>query len=576
MVLVISPLIALMKDQITQLKSRGISCEAIYSGLFKDDIDRILDNAVYGQYRLLYVSPERLKTELFVERLKLMNISLIAVDEAHCISQWGYDFRPDYLEIGNLRSLKPKVPVMALTATATREVVSDIQDKLQFSTPNCIQSSFLRPNLSYNVLESENKLAQLIMLCEKIKGSAIVYVNTRRKTVLVADYLIKRGVLASPYHAGMDVVERAKVQNDWLKDQFRVIVATNAFGMGIDKPNVRLVLHFDMPATPEAYFQEAGRAGRDGVKSYAMLLYNNSDFLNLDEKWQQEYPDIALIKEIYQSIATQLKLAYGLQPYSPRDFDLISFAQTQHLDVRTVKAAIKVLKQNNYIDYNESVIQSAKLQFLGDKISLNQYMRTIPHLQELIKTLLRNYEGLFSAPVSISESWLANSMNISSKELKEQIKQLHLDGIVRYYEVKLKPQLHFIHERLRPGRLKLDEKFYHSRKKNALEKISAMKKYASGSVCRTKFLLNYFDDQTVECCGICDVCLGSGSIELTERQEGEFRNEILNHLQSGTVELFDMVNAFPVNKRKAVIHLLEKMASEQLILFDQHEIRKYG
>jgi ATP-dependent DNA helicase RecQ len=510
--IVITPLIALMKDQVEQLKNKGILAVAIHSGMSRREIDILLDNCVYGQVKFLYVSPERLQTEIFVERVKKMKVGLIAVDEAHCISQWGYDFRPPYLQIPSLRELKPDVPLIALTATATVQVREDIIDKLAFEKPATVfQRSFARDNLSFVVRKTENKDKKLLEILRKVKGPAIIYVRSRKGTQEIAAWLIKRNITASFYHAGLDFEERTKRQDDWIHNRSRVMVATNAFGMGIDKPDVRIVIHLDLPENLEAYYQEAGRAGRDGQRSFAAILYQDADVNNLQFRAEQSHPSPAVLKKIYQCLANYYQLAIGSGEGESNDFDLHDFADRFQLHPAEVFVALKKLEEEGLIQFNESFYSPSHLYMLPDKARLYEFQVANAKFDPLVKMLLRLYGGeMFSGFVKISESYLAKAMKYSYVEMTAMLKHLHDLQIVVYEPVKDKPQLTFVLPRQDAERLPLDLQRLEERKNLALGKMKAMMDYAvTQHRCRMQMIQDYFNEVTSQTCGICDVCIGN-------------------------------------------------------------------
>ena len=405
--LVVSPLIALMKDQVQNLKKRDIKAEAIFSGLHRREIERILDNCCFGETKILYLSPERLTNTDTLERIKQMKVVLIVVDEAHCISQWGYDFRPSYLQISQIRDYFPKTPVLALTATATKEVVVDIQSKLNFLKSKLCQISFLRTNLSYVVLKEEVKEVKMLEILQKVPGSGVIYVRNRKKTKDIAQFLTQKGINADFYHAGLDIDERSVKQDNWIANRTRIIVSTNAFGMGIDKPDVRTVIHLDLPDSLEAYFQEAGRAGRDEKKSYAILLYNKTDELNLVRNYEKSFPEIQDIKNTYLALGSYLQLAIGSGKDENFDFDLNKFAINFKLDIAKTYSCLKVLEQSGWLTLNDAVKILSSVQFIVEKEKLYDYQLKNKQLDITIKIMLRLYQGILSAPININEHQIA-------------------------------------------------------------------------------------------------------------------------------------------------------------------------
>lgn len=533
--LVISPLIALMKDQVDNLKKRRILAAAIYSGMGKREIDTILDNCIYGNYKFLYVSPERLKTEIFIERFKKMKVNLIAVDEAHCISQWGYDFRPPYLEIAEIRTHHPAVPCLALTASATLMVKQDIIDKLKLQKPSVFVRSFTRKNLSYAVRMAENKLEKAIEILRKIPGSTIVYVRSRKGTKEIANTLQQMGISATFYHAGLDNASREERQATWKANKVRVMVATNAFGMGIDKPDVRMVIHIDIPENLENYYQEAGRAGRDEKKAYAVLLTNKQDLEVLDERAQKAYPPIEYLRRVYQSLANHYRMAVGSGEMASFDFDLPQFADQYKLEPVTTYNALKVLQENDFVELSESFFAPSTIHFLVNQSKLYEFQISNEKLDPLIKTLLRTFGGeLFVEYISIQESKLAKYAGIPESELVKQLKYLDQVGILAYHPRKDTPQITFLTPRYDAGKLPLDVAWIESRKKNHLDKAKAIQDYVANLVlCRSLQIAAYFGEENDKACGICDVCLSKKS--KTALQQEKIRKRILETLGTGKV-----------------------------------------
>ncbi|GEO21812.1 RecQ family ATP-dependent DNA helicase [Cyclobacterium qasimii] len=507
--LVISPLIALMKDQVDQLKGRGIKAMAIHSGLRKREIDTLLDNCVYGDYKFLYVSPERLKTEIFLERFKKMNINLIAVDEAHCISQWGYDFRPSYLEIVAIRAIFPKVPVVALTASATMNVRTDIIEKLELKEPSVFVKSFRRDNLSYAVRWVENKLEKAVEILQKVPGSAIIYTRSRKGTKETAQYLQQLGVSATYYHAGLDQNIRNERQMDWIRGEVRVMVATNAFGMGIDKSDVRAVIHLDLPENLENYYQEAGRAGRDGIKAFAVLLVREQDCITLEEMAEIAYPPEEMLKKVYQCLANYYRLAVGSAQMTSFDFDFLDFTRSYNLAIPLTYNSIKVLQEEAFLLFSESVFLPSSLHFLVSQSKLYEAQIAYAKLDPLIKLLLRLHGGeLFVSYIRIKESKIAQLLNTSEKEVVGMLKKMDELGLVDFSGKKDQPQITFITPRLDAGSLPLNKKRIKERRLQAIGKAQKIIEYAKNNkICRTLQIVNYFGEESDFYCGICDNCI---------------------------------------------------------------------
>jgi ATP-dependent DNA helicase RecQ len=507
--IVISPLIALMQDQVEQLKRRGISAVGIYSGMHKNQIDFALDNCIYGDIKFLYVSPERLQTKIFIERAKQMTINLLAIDEAHCISQWGYDFRPPYTKIAEFRKLLPPVPMIALTATATEEVKADIIGKLELNKPQVFQQSFARANLSYSAFKEDDKERRLMKILQNVQGSAVVYVRNRRRTQEVSDLLNKYNVQSTFYHAGLNATERTKRQENWIKNRVRVIVATNAFGMGIDKPDVRSVVHLDLPDTLEAYYQEAGRGGRDGEKAYAVALFNQSDIEGLEKNVIQTYPPIELIRRTYQCLGNLFQLAVGAGEFASYDFDLIEFQRRFDLPPTDTYFALKILENQGFIQLSEGFKNTSKLMFRVDNRELYDFQLRNPKYDSFIKMLLRIYGGeLFGTFLNISEANIAKAFSIPVNEIEMWLLNLEKFNLLIYDKQKDKPSLTFLTPRFDIRELPLQELEIKNRKERDVQKAKAVKHYAEHpNRCRTQLLLEYFNELTDSECGVCDNCL---------------------------------------------------------------------
>jgi ATP-dependent DNA helicase RecQ len=507
--IVITPLVALMKDQVEQLKRRGIKAAAIYSGMHRNEIDYTLDNFVYGDFKFLYVSPERLLTEIMQVRTKLMKVCLLVIDEAHCISQWGYDFRPPYLKIPEFRKFTPNAPIIALTATATKEAQQDIIEKLELKNVQVFQQSFARPNISYSVFCEESKERKLFEILQKVQGSAIVYVRSRRRTKEISDWLNKNKISSDFYHAGLTNPERFKKQDAWIKNQSRVMVATNAFGMGIDKPDVRVVVHIDLPETLEAYYQEAGRAGRDGKKAYAVMLYFKGDLEDIFKQTEQKYPPIENLKRVYQALANYYKLAVGGENFESYDFDLQDFISTFGLSAYETHNVLKKLEDEGLIQLSEAYYSPSKLIFKVDNHELYKFQIKTPNYDKFIKTLLRIYGGdLFTSYVAISENTIGKYFFADAKEIEKMLDYLQQVGIITYQKQKNIPQLTFLTARQDVNYLTINVVEMQRRKKKELEKVAAVVQFVEETRrCRQQFLQEYFNEFTKETCGICDNCL---------------------------------------------------------------------
>lgn len=530
--LVISPLIALMKDQVEQLQKRNIPAVAIHSGLNKHEIDIILDNCVFGQVKFLYLSPERLQTDIFRERVKRMSVTLLAVDEAHCISAWGYDFRPAYLQIASLRELLPAVPLIALTATATEVVKRDIQEKLLFTNGQVFQQSFARANLSYSCLATEDKSGRLLGILQNVPGSAIVYVRSRRQTVETAKWLQARKISAGVYHAGLSFAQRNQAQQQWIENKTRVIIATNAFGMGIDKPDVRLVVHLDLPETLEAYYQEAGRAGRDGRYAYATVLLGPADTADLRTKVTEAHPPVETLKRVYQALANYYQLAVGSGELSAFDFRIDDFTRTYKLKALEVHHAIRKLETEGLLQLNEAFYSPSKAFFAVNHEEMYKFQVAHPEFDALLKTLLRIYGGnLYTSFVKVSERQVAEYLRTTEAAVRKSLEYLHQRSIVEYEPQHEAPQLLFTTPRYDAASLPLDQKKLNHFRKTAIQKAEAVTHYLlTTNQCRTQLLLAYFGEITDENCRVCDYCLARKKAQRKENQEQALQEKLLQYL----------------------------------------------
>ncbi|AKQ47615.1 ATP-dependent DNA helicase RecQ [Rufibacter radiotolerans] len=566
---VVSPLIALMKDQVENLRKRGISAAALHSGQPERERDLILDNCVFGGTSFLYVSPERLQTELFLERVKRMNVCLLAVDEAHCISQWGYDFRPPYLEIAKLREVLPKVPVLALTASATEVVKADIQEKLQFKKPQVFQQSFARKNLSYSVLATEDKEGRLGEILQKMPGTAIVYVRNRRRTQELADWLKKQNIKAAAYHAGLPHQTRTAAQTDWLQDRVRVIVATNAFGMGIDKPDVRLVVHLDLPDSLEAYYQEAGRAGRDGKYSYATVLLGPEDTSLLLKKTKEAYPPIETIKRVYQALANYYQLATGSGAFQSFDFDLADFSRTYQLAPVEVHHSLKQLESEGLLQMNEGFYSPSKVNFLLGNTALYEFQLLNETLEPLIKGLLRLYGGeMFRDFVKIAEAGLAKHLNLHEKTIKQQLQHLHQRKVLVYEAQHDGPQVQFLTPRFDAATLPLDQKRLTQFRERALEKAQSVVAYMTNTKeCRTNQILAYFGEIATSNCRICDYCLAQKKKKKLEENKLHLEARVLSHLKETPLHPKSIAIHFSSSEQDLLGDLLQEMLESNLLRY---------
>ena len=530
--IVITPLIALMKDQVSHLREKGIKAYAIYGSMQRNEIVNILDNAVLGGVTLLYVSPERLSTELFLTKLKHMNVSFITVDEAHCISQWGYDFRPSYLSIRSIREIKPKAPVLALTATATPATVDDIQEKLGFKEKNVFKMSFERKNLAYIVRIAENKNEEMLHILNSVNGSAIVYVYSRQKTKDVAEFLEKSGISATYYHAGLEHSTRDERQTMWQEDKVRVMVATNAFGMGIDKPDVRLVIHIDCPDSIEAYFQEAGRGGRDGKKAYAVLLYNNHDKITLSKRISDNFPDKDYIKKVYEHLAYFFQIGVGSGYGHTFEFNIGKFCNNfKHFPIR-LEAALKILEKAGYIEYDSNGNERTRLMFLVERDELYKLNELSKEQNSVIIATLRCYSGLFSSYAIIDEGLIAQKAGIDKNEVYCILKELDKKRLVSFIPQKNVPRIKYTQNRVDTKEIIISKEVYDIRKELFKCRIEAINKYAENNyMCRSRQLLRYFGENKSSNCNQCDVCIDNRKMTKEDKEELKvIRQEILNLL----------------------------------------------
>ncbi len=522
--LVVTPLVALMKDQVQNLETKGIKAIAVHAGMNRREVDLALNNAAYGDFKFLYVSPERLSTELFQSYLDVLNVSFIVVDEAHCISQWGYDFRPDYLQIGEIRD-RVDAPVIALTATATPEVSTDIMDRLRFSEHLELRSGFERPNLAYVVRKTEDKLGQLLSVCRAVDGSGIVYLRHRSKCEEVSAMLRSEGIDASFYHAGLDPYSRGLRQKDWKDGKIRVMVCTNAFGMGIDKPDVRFVVHLDIPDSIEAYYQEAGRAGRDGKKSYAVLIWNDNDVKRLRQLTATAFPGLDYIEDIYQKLHIYFQIPYDQGMGRQLKFRLEEFCRQYSLNRSQAYYAIRYLEKSSHITYAEDVEISTRVRITVDRNALYDTDLPEPEMVGLLESLMRGYTGIFSFAVPVNEDYLASSLSISVPRIRQLLYKLSLEHVINYIPCDVSNVIFLHHNRLMPGNVNLEASRYKMLYETTMKRTQAVIGYVrEEDTCRSKFLLDYFGQKESSECGCCDVCLPGKS----RRENAEKRRERLD------------------------------------------------
>ena len=571
--IVVSPLISLIKDQVRQLESKKIPVAAIYSGMSYREIDKTLDLAVDGKVKFLYISPERLQTEIFRVRAVNMPVNLIAVDEAHCISQWGYDFRPSYLKISDIRDLLPQVPIIALTATATVDVRNDIVEKLKFYNGKIFIKSFERQNLSYSVLKEENKPGRIVSMLQKVNGSAIVFVNTRRKTAEVSNYINENKISSTFYHAGLEMSVRSQRQEQWIKSQIRVMVCTNAFGMGIDKPDVRLVVHMDPSAEIESYFQEAGRAGRDEKKSFAVCLYDDNNLLQLQERMKTQFPSTSEIKKVYQSLANYFQLAIAAGEGVSFDFDLTQFCKTYQLHTINTYYAIKVLEQEGYLLLSDAVSIPSRLIIKLNRDSLYRFELVQAAYEPIIKAILRLYGGVFDFYSIIKEHELAKFLNIEIYEVTRQLQYLHDADIIEYLPAKDKPLLTYLIARMDAQYLPLNDLFLEKRKKAYEIRLRAMNEYLETKwKCRSQTLLRYFGEDDAPRCGICDVCLRRHELDVSDIEFEKNIGLIKNLLSENDYSIIDIIKKLPALSDAVIIESVRWLMDTGLIEEDKKKI----
>lgn len=551
--IVVTPLIALMKDQVENLRERGIEAVAIYAGMNRREVDIALDNCIFGPIKFLYLSPERLGSELVQERIRHMKVRLWAIDEAHCISQWGYDFRPPYLLLSRLREWHPEVPFLALTATATPDVVDDIQDKLAFQDGVVLRKSFLRENLAYMVLHEPDKQGRMLNIIRKLGGSGIIYVRNRRETQETTRFLLHEGISADFYHAGLSADDRTMKQDRWKNNHTRVMVATNAFGMGIDKPDVRFVIHLEPPDSLEAYYQEAGRAGRDGKTSYAVLLYNEADLLQLKKKFEDSYPSVDFVRKVYQLLGSYFQIAYEAGEGLTLDFDLGDFCQKYRLEPIPVLSALRFLERDGWLAMSESVYIPSRLKFEYRPDELYRFQVENASLDGFIKVILRAYGGAFDHYVPIREPDIARKINLPVKQVIAQLQHLHKLGVLDYIPQTDSPQIHYLQARMDHVHLSVDAAFIKWRKRTQHTKLQAVFDYMGQDVCRSQTLLSYFDEQDSPLCGTCDVCLRRKGQRAREASMSERLNKALSEGPLPLKELVERMELGDEDQRLAYI-----------------------
>lgn len=575
--LVVTPLISLMKDQVDNLRERGIKAAAVYSGMSRDEIITTLENCIFGDYKFLYVSPERLSSDIFITKLQAMDVCLLVVDESHCISQWGYDFRPSYLKISDIRHLLDGVPLLALTATATREVVDDIQEKLLFKEKNVFRKSFARENLSYVVRKADNKMAELIHILQTVPGTSIVYVRSRKQTKEIALYLQKEGIAASFFHAGLSHEEKIYKQNAWKLNDCRVIVATNAFGMGIDKPDVRTVIHMDLPNSPEEYFQEAGRAGRDGERSYAIILYTAADSVKLKKRITDAFPDRDFILRVYEALGNFYQVAVGAGYNDVYDFSLHEFCLPFKLPFLQTHHALKILELAGYIEYTEEIDLRSRIRFLIYRDEMYT-LRLDKDTDELLHTILRNYTGVFSDDVYIDESMLAVRTGKSRKEVTEMLIALSRMRFIRYIPQKKTPFIVFTTSREDVAFVSISRDIYEERKKRFEKRINSMIGYVEEeAVCRSRMLLIYFGEKNPRDCGVCDICLKKNEAGLSNYEFHQIKEQVLASLQpEEPCRINDLVDSLSEVNSDKVIRVIRFLVDQGELTLNDDKVSLLG
>ena len=569
--IVITPLISLMKDQVMHLKKIGIAAAAIFSGMHHNEIEIIYNQAAFGMLKFLYVSPERLMTDAFIEALKKMNVNMIAVDESHCISQWGYDFRPPYLKIAEIRKYVPHAPVLALTATATPQVVEDIQYRLGFKKNNVFQTSYERKNVTYNVIHEADKFGLMYRLFKKMdKGSGIVYVRSRKRTKIIADWLQSVGISASFYHAGLDAKLRDYRQQLWMDGKIKVIVATNAFGMGIDKPDVRLVIHLDLPDSIEAYFQEAGRAGRDLQPSEAFLLVSDTDVNKLQENIQSSYPDLNRIKTIYDAIGNYLQIPIGAGLEQRYDFDINDFAQCYNLSLLEVYNAIKLMEREGFLITSEALNTPTKIHIIASREDLYRFQIEYKEFDTIIKYLLRNTPGVLSDLVNIREEQISQKTGMPVDKISRQLSQLERLNFMTYIPRSDRPNIQFLTERMDSRHFHLSDEVYKNRKDDAARRARAVINFVNNDKeCRSVQLLRYFGEDIKKSCDKCDVCSSQNKMNINEKEYQDISENIIHELRESDSNIYNVLNKINQYHEEKILKTIRIMIDNNIIRQDR-------
>ena len=563
--IVVTPLIALMKDQVDNLKQRGIKAVAVHSGMSRQEIIVALENCIFGDYKFLYVSPERLSTELFLTKLQYMKVSMLVIDESHCISQWGYDFRPSYLRIAEFREHLPEIPVLALTATATPEVVDDIQNRLHFKQKNVFSKSFKRKNIAYVIRETEDKIPEIINILKKMHGSGLVYVRSRKYTKDIAEELVNQGISADFFHAGINPDEKIEKQNRWKSGECRIMVCTNAFGMGIDKPDVRIVIHYELPSSLEEYFQEAGRAGRDEQKAYAVALYSDKDGAKLKKRIEDEFPPRELIKDVYEKLAFYYQIGINSGFQTTHNFNLEHFCTVFKFSFSQAYQALKLLDLSGYIEYLEETERQSRVIFTINRDEMYKYSSFNETVENLIRVLLRSYTGLFSEYVYIKEDLLASRTGLSHHQVYEILKMLSSQHIINYIPAQSTPVITYTQSREDRQYLSIPQTIYEDRKNRLESRIESIINYASTDrFCRSKLLLRYFGEKKSENCGHCDVCVAQKKEELSGTDFDKISIEVLDLLKTGALSTEKLAEVLEFDE-KTIIEVIRYLSDNNKV-----------